>query len=357
MKLEQIAILDRNKRFGMTNGGWRYDAYPELETLDAGKAITIGAIEGPAVITNIHSTQHLMLSGAKWRTDENKMIARGVILEIYFDGVAEPAVHVPLSDFCADGCCGYAEEFSSLFVEKAPGAYNSFIPMPFKESARVVLNNETDFDLMNYSFVEFESLETWNENYGYFHATWHRDAFQLHANTDHHFFHADACGHLIGRSWSVCTDDPFFKAFHFVMEGNNEVRIDGETRPRADYLGTEDSFAFSWGFRKTHGGLYNGMNYIQSETPSMLSIYRFRDANAVRFNQSLDWRVNWSHEWTRNTEFQQQIEAMRMADRGWVDYATTFYWYQDHVGYEHQPMPNLEERSRLILHPNPIESE
>jgi hypothetical protein len=357
MKLEQIALLRRHREFGMTNGGWRYDAYPDLEALDAGKAITIGLIEGPAVITNIHSTQHLLLASGRQPTDENAMIARGVILEIYFDDVPIPAVCIPFADFFADGCGGVAEEFSSLFVEKAPGAYNCFIPMPFKESARIVLRNETPFDLMNYSFVEFERLEQWDENYGYFHATWHRRAFQLHAHTDELFFHVDACGHVVGRAWSVCTDDPFFNGFHFVMEGNNEVRIDNAARPTANYLGTEDSFAFSWGFRKTHSGLYNGMNYVQADTPSMLSIYRFRETNAIRFNQSIDWRVNWSYEWKNNSEFQSRIEDMRQANRGWVDYATTFYWYQDRVGFEHPAMPSLEDRSCKILHPNDIESE
>lgn len=358
MNLEQIALLKRNHRSGMTNGGWNYDAYPELETLDAGRTITIGEIEGPAVITNIHCTQHLMIRRKGWINDEERaLVTRGVVLEIYFDGVPTPAVRVPLADFFADGCLGIAEEFSSLFVEKAPGTYNCFIPMPFKESARVLLRNETQFDLMNYSFVEFERLPEWNDDYGYFHATWDRAAFQLHAFTDHTFFKVDACGHLIGRAWSICTDDPFFKDFDYLMEGNNEVRIDGAERPTIDYLGSEDSFGFSWGFRKTHGGLYNGMNYMRTFDPALLSIYRFHGANAIRFNHSLDWRINWSYEWARNVEFQQKLELRRQADLGWVDYASTFYWYQDRVGFDHTPLMPLAERSKLLLHPNPPTAE
>lgn len=354
MNLEDIARLKRDRRSGMTNGGWNYDAYPELETLDAGRAITIGAIEGPATITNIHVTQHLMAKGAGWATEEQlTVLARGVLLEIYFDEVPTPAVRVPLADFFADGCRGIAEEFSSLFVEKAPGSYNCFIPMPFKRSARVILRNETEYDLMNYSFVEYERLPEWSDSYGYFHATWNRRAFQLHGQTDETFLHVDACGHLIGRAWSICTDEPFFDEFNFVMEGNNEVRIDGAKRPSIDYLGTEDSFGFSWGFRKTHGGLYNGMNYMHPSAPSLLSIYRFKGSNAIRFNRSLEWRVNWSYEWTKNEAFQRETEAMRQSGRCWVDYATTFYWYQDRVGFEHTPMISLEDRGTLLLHPNP----
>lgn len=348
---KNIAKIKSNE-FGSTNGGWAYDAYPELETLDAGKSITIADIKGPAVITNIHTTQHF-IHDDKLSADERKALcARGIIIEIYYNDVDIPAVCVPLADFFADGCCGKAIHFSTPYVEKAPESYNCFIPMPFEKSARVVLKNETPYNLGNYSFVEFEQLPCWEDDLGYFHATWKRFAFQLYGKTDQHFFHVDGCGHLLGRAWSVCTDDPFFKAYHFVMEGNNEVRIDGELMPRADYLGTEDSFGFSWGFRQLFIGLNNGINLIQPENPSLLSIYRFRNLNVIRFKESLDLRIDWSNEWTENENFQREITELKNNDRAWVDYATTFYWYQNSVGYDHGELMPLNDRVKPILHPN-----
>ena len=38
----------------------------------------------------------------------------------------------------------------------------------------------------------------------------------------------------------ISSAEPFFRAFHTVMEGNNEVDIDGRER-RLDYLDNEDS--------------------------------------------------------------------------------------------------------------------
>jgi hypothetical protein len=225
--------------------------------------------------------------------------------------------------------------------------------MPFETSVRVMLRNETAYNLANYSFVEFNRLPSWEDNLGYFHATWKRFAFQLHGKTDQHFCHIDGPGHLLGRAWSICTDEPFFNGFHFVMEGNNEMRIDGEEDPRADYLGTEDSFGFSWGFQRAFTGVYNGINHVQNETPCMLSIYRFRSQNVIRFFQSFDLRVDWSHEWTKNEDFQKRISELHDMGRGWVDYATSYYWYQRAVGYEHEPLMPLAERAKAILHPNP----
>ena len=359
MTWNEIARLRSGRVFGMSNGGWPYDAYPALEPLNAGRAITVAGIEGPAVITHIHFTQHLVVAEQLERyglsQDEGKAAsARGVILEIYFDDGPAPAVRVPLGDFFADGCGGQAVHFSTPFVEKAPESYNCFIPMPFAKSARVVLRNDTPYDLVNYSFVEYERLPAWEEDLGYFHATWRRFAFALDGETDLPFFHVDGRGHLLGRAWSIATDEPYFRRFHFVMEANNEVRVDGEEEPRADYLGTEDSFGFSWGFREPFAGLHNGINFVQAETPSLLSIYRFRDQNVLRFNKSLDWRLDWSHEFKWDAGIQRELVRLHDAGRGWIDYATTYYWYQEMPGYEHEALLPLAERIKTVLHPNPL---
>ena len=348
----KITKIKRKYNFGAFNGGWKYDSYPELESLDAHKSMTIAEIKGPAVITNLHSTQHLVQDTELTAEQQSALSVRGIILEIYFNENPIPTVRVPLGDFFADGCLGQAEDFTSLFIEKAPKSYNCFIPMPFEKSARVVLVNETKYDLMNYSFIEFEKLDSWNENHGYFHATWKRFAFQLNDNTNQHFFHVDGKGHLVGRSYSICTDEPMFKGFYYVMEGNNEVRIDGEDKPRVDYLGTEDSFGFSWGFQKVFKGLYNGMNFVHLVKPTLLSIYRFRGNNTIGFNKSIDLRINWANDFTDKKIFLKRISRINSKGRGWIDYATTYYWYQNTVGYEHEPLMPLNERIKLILKSN-----
>lgn len=347
-----IARLKPDHRFGMANGGWAYDAYPELATLDAGASITVAELEGPGVITNFHSTQHGIYVRPPYVQQDPIYYSRGIVLEVSYNGSETPSVRVPIGDFHGDAT-GLARHFTSLFVEKAPETYNSFIPMPFEHSAKVVLRNETNQNVANYSFVEWERLPAWEDDLAYLHATWRREPFQLHGDTNLHALHIDGEGAFLGRTWGVATDEPTYAAFHYVMEANNEYRLDGESRPRADYLGTEDSFGFSWGFRSLFSGLYNGINDVQHETPSRLSMYRFHGANAMRFNESLDLRLNWTYEWKDNAEFQRLLETLQGTDRGWVDYAMTSYWYQRHVGFEHGPLLPFEERVKPLLRPNP----
>lgn len=357
----------RSHRVGIGNAGWAYDAYPELETLDAGTTMTVLDVEGPGVVTRIHVTRHLIdeltRRTSRRSLDELRALGgRGVVLEILYDDAAHPAVLVPLADFFADGCAARGMLFTTPFVEKAPGSYNCSIPLPFRKRIRVRLRNDTDIDLINYTAVEFAALEVWDESLFYLHADWRRRAFQLDRDTDEHFVHLEGRGHLIGESWSIATDYHFFRNFVYLMEGNNEFRIDGADEPSVNYLGTEDSFGFSWGFGEPFAGTYCGMPFLQHRDPSLVSLYRFRGADAIPFRSSLDLRINWRNEF-RSALFEQRIAPLIRAhewlppDRGegggWVDYATTFYWYAPQADHGPQSLPPLSERVVQVLHSNP----
>jgi len=297
----------------------RWKGTPELK---GRTSVTIADLKGPAVITMLRIS---------------KVASRGVILEISFDGEAEPAVRCPLPDFFGDGCNSRSMDFSTRFIEVVPAAYNCYFPMPFKTSAKVALRNETGADHGAYSVVEWQALPAWDPQLNYFHATWQRRGFVLTDKTRQEFFRVAGRGHLVGRQFSIATDDPSFSRFGFVMEGNNVVDIDGRERV-FDYLGSEDSFTFSWGFQKPFIGRRAGMTHLEMQgSRSRLSIYRFHDHMPIRFEKELAWSIDWSDETCGR-------------QNGWVDYATVFYWYQDApAGYRHAPLPPAAERMRDIL--------
>ena len=348
-ELDGLAVLKPGAKTGFSHGGWNVDRYPELETLRAGAKMTVADLEGPGIIRYIHTTRHA----------PKELFARGVVLEIWFDAAETPAVVCPLADFFGDGCNGNAMDFSSNLIECAPWSYNCYFPMPFKERARVILRNDTDRNATDYSLVEWEPIPAWNDAYGYFHATYQRKAFRLAKDTDETFFEIDGTGQVVGRQFSIVTDEPIFKDFAYVMEGNNEVDIDGRERA-LDYLGSEDSFGFSWGFQRIFVGLRSGMTLVDTTGAcNLLSIYRFHDHMPIRFTTKLRWHINWGCE--RHVH-QNPIWVKRhntALDRGgcWVDYATVHYWYQDQPGgFEHEHLPPVEERQKVVLHPNPADN-
>ena len=335
--LSNLAVIHPELRSGFSNGAWKYDRYKNLESLDARRQIVVADLKGPGIIRHLHITRHF----------PPDLMARGIVLEIRFDDAAEPAVSCPLADFFGDGCNGKAANFSSLLVECAPWSYNCYFPMPFKKRAQVVLRNDTDRDAMSYFYLEWENLPKWNSQLGYFHATFQRKLFQLTKDTDELMFAVRGNGHLVGRQYSVATDEFLFKQFSTVMEGNNEIDIDGRERA-LDYLGTEDSFTFSWGFRESFGGLRAGMPFVSTGETNLLSIYRFHEHMPIRFNRELRWHINWREE----SGFVSSPAWKKAVQRNgcWMDYATVYYWYQSVPGgYVHAPLPPISERAKLLL--------
>jgi hypothetical protein len=354
---DSLARLKPSVRNKLSNGLWKYDAYPNLESLDAHKTVTIANIKGPAQINTIHVAAQMGTA--------NVAMVRSVILEIFFDDTQPPAVSVPLGDFFADGT-GRAGYFSTSFVEKTPDAYNCYIPMPFEKSARVTLRNDSDGDIMSYSSVEWQTLPDWDASLGYLHASWQRLSFQLTPDTTEKLFTLTGPGHLIGEYWNINTDEPEFAGMNFVMEGNNEFRVDGDTEPSINYLGSEDSFNFSWGWHHPFDGYKVGINYLSFRFDqakvvfededkdgklSRLSTYRFRDRDAIHFDQTLALTINWTAEFKGSPELD-KIRLRNHQGAGWVDYAVTPYWYSSDPKGRGLAMPPIGERLKPVLHQN-----
>lgn len=324
-----IATLEPATEMGSVSAFWNVDRqYQDAPTLKPHTAVTIAELEGPGVITLLRISNLPQIAQAG--------LLRGIVLEIRFDGEDEPAVSCPLPDFFGDGLNGRSEPFASRFVEKVPFAWNAYFPMPFARSARVTFRNDTDVDTWAYAYLEWRKLPAWRPELGYFHATWTRKAFLLTPQTREEFLRVEGQGHLIGRQLSVASDSAGFRRFNFIMEGNNEVDLDGRRRA-FDYLGSEDSFTFSWGFNQVFATPHAGMTFLQMEGDrSRLSIYRFHDAMPIRFDRELAWTIDWRSE-----------DPNFGAQQGWVDYASVFYWYQDApAGFRHAPLPSVEERCR-----------
>lgn len=227
-----------------------------------------------------------------------------------------------------------------LADQNAPGADDTLMKLPVIKKDAV-----TGFSNGGWALDRYPEL-------GYFHATYARKTFQLTDQTAETFFHVKGTGHLLGRQFSVATDEPTFKNYNFVMEGNNEVDIDGRER-LIDYLGSEDSFTFSWGFQRTFAGCRAGMPFIQPGTPPfLLSMYRFHDHMPIRFREELKWSINWEYEF-KGKGSPKHGEALRQRkDAGgvWMDYATVFYWYQDHpAAFDHEPLAPVAERVSDLL--------
>src|SRR4051794_26297735 len=136
--------------------GWKIS--PAV-TIEAGQTFTLGEIDGPGVIQSI------------WCT--GRPVSRDAILRIYWDDQAQPSVECPLGDFFTQGWGTFAQ-VSSLPVAVNPHrGLNCFWPMPFRESARLTLENRAPAPMACYYQINYAVGNT-EDNSAYFHAQFRR---------------------------------------------------------------------------------------------------------------------------------------------------------------------------------------
>ncbi len=131
-----------------------------------------------------------------------------------------------------------------------------------------------------------------------------------------------------------------------------------KAEPSINYLGSECAFNFGWGWQTVFNGYKVGVNLRNPNAgESLVSTYRFRDRDVIRFRQSLDLTLNWTHEFRtipQLTKILDRIKQRNAEGGGWVEYAATTYWYSLHPEGKDEPLSPLADRIKSLLHPNPL---
>src|ERR1700680_4647815 len=137
--------------------GWKIS--PSIE-IAPHSTFTLADIAGPGAI------QHMWMTTAanQWRR---------LILRAYWDNEAFPSIECPYGDFFANGW-GERCNINSLPIAVNPaGGMNSYWEMPFRQSARITIENLSDVEVVLYYQITY-TLTTVPADAGYFHAHWQR---------------------------------------------------------------------------------------------------------------------------------------------------------------------------------------
>lgn len=303
--------------------GWKVNPYVMIP---AGETFTLAEIEGPGCIQHFWMT----ILHNRWRN---------IILRIYWDGQEFPSVECPLGDFF---CCGWNEEqqISTLPVCVNPRhAFNSYWPMPFRKSCRMMLENRAEEPLQLYYQIDYTLTEV-PEDAAYFHARFHR-SHPLAYKTPHVILDTiHGKGHYVGTyiAWQS-------NSCGWWGEGEIKFYMDGDTEyPTICGTGTEDYFCGAYDFE--HRDLHRYVDFTTpyagfhvAETPDGLyrsqqrfSMYRWHVMDPIRFENDL--RVT--------------IQALGWREGGRYlplqdDIASTAFWYQELPGEPFPPLPDKDE--------------
>jgi len=210
-------------------------------TLKAGETVTLADIQGAGII------QHI------WMTVSEKAY-RTCILRMFWDDEEAPSVEVPLGDFFCNGH-GLRYEVNALPIVVNPvGGFNCYFPMPFRQRARITIENQRWEDIGGFYYqITYALVTDLPDNIGYFHAQWRR-SMTTREHPEHTILDGvKGRGHYVGTflAWTQLSNG-------WWGEGEIKFYIDGDTRIPDD-LWDGDGRLCRWGVGLWGQDLLNGV--------------------------------------------------------------------------------------------------
>jgi len=280
-------------------------------TLNGGESATCFDLEGAGVL---REWRLRLAPGQNVGAVARAGLLRDLVLRMYWDGSPLPSVEVPVGDFFCNAF--HRREFAALPLVHTNGAYTCRFPMPFRENARGVIANEGTTPV-TVEWTGQRSTNTPAADARYFHAAW---SAAVGSGTPFTVLNARGEGHLVGCYLNVISTQGDWR----ILEGDEVIRVDGETQPSWHGTGLEDYFSGAWYYTglsdlPTHG--------LLEKAAMRTGQYRFHSLDAVPFDKSLGMTFEFG-------------EANR--SQGYM--SSVAYWYQAKPCASGTVLPTAERR-------------
>jgi len=275
--------------------------------------------QGPGVITHMWIT-FLGPEPQDW-APKGSANHQEMLLRIFWDGKERPAVEAPVGDFFAS-CFGRRSEVVSLpVVVEDADSYNCFWHMPFRKSARIEIENQSDKPVgLLYYNIDWIKKERISDDMPYFYAQYHQE-YPVQKGQDYVVLETKGKGHYVGTVLAVRTRSP-----SWFGEGDEKIYLDGEAKPSIWGTGTEDYFLSAWGL-KTTSTPYFGVPYFDQWgiVGGHTSAYRWHINDPLVFNTGI--KVTLEHFGWISPDENPDYKSMSWNERE-DDYASVAFWYQ-----------------------------
>jgi len=291
--------------------------------------------KGPGVITHIWIT-FLGPEPQDW-AKQGSANHQEMLLRMFWDDNPRPAVEAPVGDFFAN-CFGQRREVISLpvIVEDAD-SYNCFWHMPFRKSARIEIENQSDklISLLYYN-IDWIKKDKLPKDTPYFYAQY-RQEYPVEHGKDYVILDTKGKGHYVGTVLAVRTRSP-----SWFGEGDEKIHVDGEAKPSIWGTGTEDYFLSAWGL-KTTSTPYFGVPYFDQWgiVGGHTAAYRWHLNDPLVFNTGI--KVTLEHFGWISPDENPNYKAMSWNERQ-DDYASVAFWYQTGAPTFDARAPHARER-------------
>lgn len=258
--------------------------------LNAKTTVTILDAVGPGVVTLFHASALTTdFGGGGFASQE----AQRVTIRVFYDGETTPSINMPLMDFLGDIQCQSAY-FSTVYFSKVKQSHNFRLPMPFRDRIRIELENVSEKNLVGYIDLQWEKLSTLPEHCGYL-----RTGYR-HGNIDPQkptvMFEINKPAKIVAHWLQYGSEKS--KGGETICEADQELYLDGDTAPTLNYLGTEDVYGYSWGFKGIQSDNWSAIIRREELKPvgSLIAALRCRTTDAISFQRSCKWVLTYAHD-------------------------------------------------------------
>jgi hypothetical protein len=288
--------------------------------IEPGKTAVLAEIEGPGAIHHIWTT-----------IAAEPFYGRKIVLRVYWDGEKSPSVEAPIGDFFGVGH-GLNRNFASLPItcSSEGRARNCYWYMPFRRSCRITVKNEgTRAVDAFYYYVDYRELPELPADASYFHAQY-RQEFPPDERRDYLLLQAEGAGHYVGCNMSVLQ-----RAMGWWGEGDDRMKVDGESKPSLHGTGSEDYFSDAWGMRESQGLFYGcPLQEEDFQAGAKATVYRFHIPDPVPFKKSIEVTIEHGHGNDREDLL-----------------SSVAYWYQTEPHRAFPSFPSVSERLPFAFEP------
>ncbi len=218
--------------------------------------------------------------------DRGHKMLRGLVLRMYWDGAAKPAVECPLGDFFGNSL-GRQFVFSNTYFNNPEARnWNCMVPMPFRTGFKITVTNESPLDNdMFWYHIDYTLGDAHSDDAAYFHTYWNRENPTTLRRDFKILPNVTGRGRYLG-----CTMGLITRPYYATWWGEGEVKIylDGDTEfPTLCGTGTEDYICTAWG-TGSYSLPWYGCQFLRSADSDrqQVSMYRLHGPDPVYFQRS-----------------------------------------------------------------------
>ncbi len=311
------------RKLGLDPRGWEGEPDPDHNgdnsNVQPGQTKVLMDVEGPGVITHIWMT-FLGPEAHPW-AKQGSANHQEMLLRMYWDGQDKPAVEAPVGDFFANSFGIRSEVISLPVAVEDADSYNCFWHMPFRESARVEVVNQSDKPIsLLYFNIDWIKKDRIADEAPYFYAQY-RQEYPVQKGVDYVLLETEGKGHYVGTVLSVRTRSP-----SWFGEGDEKIYIDGEAKASIWGTGTEDYFLSAWGLKTTSTPFF-GVPYFDQWgiVGGHTSAYRWHVTDPIVFQESI--KVTFEHFGWMSPDENPEYKSHSWNERE-DDYSSVAFWYQ-----------------------------